>query len=152
MKRTRLNELRGAGLGSRMLVPAIDLPDGWRFERRSDRYCVWFDDRGNRYKSVKEVEDALRDRGLMRRDLASETETETDTGSEYEPSPIKIPRSEDQPGPRYLHRDPPRYMYADTCTYNNYYYSRYTAYFTPSRYPIHYSLARLASSIPCWMH
>ena len=96
----RLNEQRGSGLGSRMAVSSTDLPEGWRFERRSDKYCVWFDDRGNRYKSAKQVEAALRERGLLHSCIPSETETETDTASEYEPSPVKRPRGQDHQGPR----------------------------------------------------
>ena len=41
----RLNQLRGSGLGSRMEVSPENLLEGWRFERRSEKYCVWFDDR-----------------------------------------------------------------------------------------------------------
>ena len=91
----RLNELRGSGLGSRMAVSARNLPSGWRFERRSEKYCVWFDDQGKRYKSSRDVEAAMKERGLLV--PPSETETETDTGSEYEPSPTKKPREADQP-------------------------------------------------------
>lgn len=91
----RLNELCGSGLGSRMAVSASNLPSGWRFERRSEKYCVWFDDQGKRYKSSKQVEAAMKERGLLA--LPSETEAETDTGSEYEPSPTKKPRAAGQP-------------------------------------------------------
>ena len=95
----RLSELRGTGHGSRMVVSASDLPEGWRFERRSAKYCVWFDDLGNRYKSAAQVEVALRERGFLRSAIASETETET-SASEYEPSPVKKPRLPDEPAPR----------------------------------------------------
>ena len=27
------------------------LPDGWRYEKCNDKYCVWFDEKGKRYKS-----------------------------------------------------------------------------------------------------
>ena len=53
------------------------VPSGWRIERQSAKSCVWFDDRRKRYKSSKQVEAALRERGLH--GLPSETETETDT-------------------------------------------------------------------------
>ena len=87
-----LNTLRGRGLGSRMMVSASDLPEGWRYERKSDKYCVWFDDKGRQYKSSKKVEAALREQGYL---TASENETETETEpetSEYELSPVKKPR------------------------------------------------------------
>ena len=58
-----LNAKRGSGLGARMHVLEDDLPDGWSFERKSERYCVWFDDQGRRYKSSKEVDAALREQG-----------------------------------------------------------------------------------------
>ena len=98
-KHTRLNKLRGTGQGSRMVVSVGDLPEGWRFERRSDKFCVWFDDRGNRYKSAAQVEVASRERDFLRSEMTSETETET-SASEYELSPLKKPRLPDQPGPR----------------------------------------------------
>ena len=68
-----------------MRVLESDLPAGWRFERKSDKYCVWTDDQGKRYKSSKDVEAAL----MKQRGLA---ESEPDTASEYEPSPMKKPR------------------------------------------------------------
>ena len=46
-----LNTNRGRGFGSRLLVSPEALPDGWRFEKRNDKYCVWFDEKGKRYKS-----------------------------------------------------------------------------------------------------
>lgn len=72
-----------------MRVLESDLPEGWRFERKSERYCVWFDDQGRRYKSSKEVEAALMKQGCL---AASDYETEPETASEYEPSPAKKPR------------------------------------------------------------
>ena len=81
----RLNLQRGSGLGSRMAASPSKLPDGWRFERRSAKSCVWFDDRGNRYRSSKEVEEALRQRELL-----SETETETETETEIETASILL--------------------------------------------------------------
>ena len=40
----RLNLQRGSGLGSRMAASPSKLPDGWRFERRSAKSCVWSQD------------------------------------------------------------------------------------------------------------
>lgn len=84
------------GYASRFRVGEGDLPPGWRRERRGHKYTVWHDDRGNRYKSSVEVERVLRERGLLCDD--SEDGTETETGgetSEYEPSPVKKPRTPD---------------------------------------------------------
>ena len=70
------------------------LPPGWRQEKKSSKYTVWFDDKGNRYKSSSEVERAMRERGFLG---VSEDETETETGgetSEFEPSPVKKSRSD----------------------------------------------------------
>ena len=58
----RLNEQRGSGLESRMAVSPSDLPEGWRFERHSGKCCIWYDDRGKKYRSSKEVLVALRER------------------------------------------------------------------------------------------
>ena len=91
-----LNEKRGTGQGSRSLVQESDLPEGWRYERHSDRYCVWFDEQGKCYKSSKEVQARLKELGLLSvpRVTLSETETETEeTASEYEPSPTKKSRT-----------------------------------------------------------
>ena len=79
----RLNEQRGSGVGSRLSASvSTDLPSGWRIEHQSPKSCVWFDDRGKRYiyiyKSSKQVEAALRERGLHGF-IPSETETETNT-------------------------------------------------------------------------
>ena len=100
----RLNEQIGSGVGSRLSASInTDLPSGWRIERQSAKSCVWFDDRGKQYKSSKQVEAALRERGLH--GLPSETETETETASEYAPSPVKKPRTvSPPPGPRYYYR------------------------------------------------
>lgn len=87
-----LNAKRGRGFGSRLLVPCEALPEGWRFEKHSDKYCVWFDENGQRYKSSKEVEAVLRERGIL--GTGDDTETETET-SEYEPSPEKRPKTGD---------------------------------------------------------
>ena len=48
---------RGVGEGSRMPKGTAkdDLPAGWRYERRSEKYSVWDDDKGWRYKSSTEV-------------------------------------------------------------------------------------------------
>ena len=56
-----LHELRGLGYSSRFRVSGKDLPLGWRQERRSSKYTVWYDDKGKRYKSSREVELALQD-------------------------------------------------------------------------------------------
>ena len=42
-----------------------DLPVGWRYERRSKKYSVWYDDKGRRYKSSTEVQAELRKQGLL---------------------------------------------------------------------------------------
>lgn len=89
-----LNAFRGKGLGSRMLVSGSDLPEGWTFERKSDRYCVWIDDKGRRYKSSKEVAAALKAREQAsgsEYEVGTEIETEIDT-SESDTSPLKRPR------------------------------------------------------------
>lgn len=93
---------RGLGYGSRFCVSATDLPPGWRRERRSDKYTVWFDENGTRYKSSREVEAALRCRfshvqaaATAENKHASEEDTLTETGgetSEFELSPAKRPR------------------------------------------------------------
>ena len=91
-----LNEKRGTGQGSRSLVQESDLPEGWRYERHSGRYCVWYDEQGKRYKSSKEVQARLKELGLLSvpHVTLSETETETEeTASEYEPSPTKKSRT-----------------------------------------------------------
>ena len=96
-----MNDTRGKGVGSRLAVATSDLPDGWRLERRSAKSCVWIDDRGKRYKSSKDVEAAMQKRGLWKgAGYQSVTATETDTASEYEPSPVKKPRTDKEPGPR----------------------------------------------------
>ena len=74
----QLNEQRGSSVGSRLSASvSTDLPSGWRIECQSAKSCVWFDDRGKRYESSKQVEAMLMERGLH--GLPSETETETDT-------------------------------------------------------------------------
>jgi len=91
-----LHQQRGVGYSSRFRVSEDRLPPGWRRERKSSKYTVWYDDRGIRYKSSIEVERALKERGLL--GVTSEEETETDIGgdtSEYEPSPVKKPRTSD---------------------------------------------------------
>ena len=85
-------QTRGVGYSSRFVVSKDRLPPGWRQERKGPKYTVWFDNKGNRYKSSTEVERAMRARGLV-----SEDETETETGgetSEFEPSPVKKSRSD----------------------------------------------------------
>ncbi len=96
----RLNEERGSGLGSGLAVSTSNLPEGWRFERWSAKYCLWFDEKGNRYKSSKEVQKAiLGKRVRLETDNPSETETETEaeTASEYECTPVKEPRMASHP-------------------------------------------------------
>ena len=68
---------RGVGYSSRFRVTESALPPGWRQEKKSSKYTVWFDDKGNRYKSSSEVERATRERGFLG---VSEDETETETG------------------------------------------------------------------------
>lgn len=70
------------------------LPDGWCFEKHSDKYCVWFDEKGKRYKSSKEVEAALRECGVFGTEDDTEAEIETET-SEYKMSPEKRPKTWD---------------------------------------------------------
>ena len=89
-----LHTKRGVGYSSRFSVPKERLPPGWRQEQKSPKYTVWYDDKGNRYKSSVELERALREQGLLTD--VSEVETETETGgetSEFEPSPVKKPRT-----------------------------------------------------------
>jgi len=89
-----LHQKRGVGYSSRFRVSEIRLLPGWRREQRSPKYTVWFDDKGNRYKSSVEVERALREQGLLTD--VSEVETETESGgetSEFEPSPVKKSRT-----------------------------------------------------------
>ena len=90
-----------------MMISEADLPQGWRFERRTAKSCVWFDESGRRYKSSKEVWKALRDRKLLPI-LETETEAETDTASEYAPSPEKMKKIE-SPKRRYA---PPSLIWA----------------------------------------
>ena len=71
-----------------------DLSAGWRYERRREKYNVWYDDKGRRYKSSTEVQAELRKQGLL---LESETDTAEESLSQYEPSPVKKPRNELQP-------------------------------------------------------
>ena len=71
-----------------------DLPTGWRCEKKSSKYTVWYDDKGNRYKSSVAVKRALEDR---QSEEESDDGTVTETGgetSEFEPSPVKHPRIE----------------------------------------------------------
>ena len=85
------HQTRGVGYSSRFRVTEDALPPGWRQERKGAKYTVWFDEKGNRYKSSSEVERAIRALGV------SEEETETETGgetSEFEPSPVKKSRSD----------------------------------------------------------
>ena len=87
-----LHEKHGVGYSSRFHVTEGSLPPGWRQERKSSKYTVWYDAKGKRYKSSVEVEHALREQGL----LSDVTEVETETGgetSEFEPSPLKRPRT-----------------------------------------------------------
>ena len=79
-----LNNMRGAGTGSRMIVSENDLPPGWEFRRASSKYSVWLDPQGRKYKSSVAVRAALRDQGFL-----TASETELDTASKYEPSPLK---------------------------------------------------------------
>lgn len=78
------NATRGKGIRSRLLVSDDELPVGWRFERRSAKYGVWFDEHGRQYRSSKEVKLALRQR---------DNELETEASSDYQPSPLKKPRN-----------------------------------------------------------
>lgn len=83
-----LNQARGAGTGSRMGISENDLPPGWEFRRISPKYCVWLDPHGRKYRSSVVVRAALRDQGFL-----TGSETELDTASEYEPSPLKRPKT-----------------------------------------------------------
>lgn len=76
-----VNTRLGRGVGSRLQVQQADLPDGWRVERASAKCCVWYDEKGRRYRTSTEVVNALRKRNL--------SETESETASEYNPSPLK---------------------------------------------------------------
>ena len=71
-----------------------DLPTGWRCEKKSSKYTVWYDDKGNRYKSSVAVKRALEDRQSEEEsDDGTVTETCGET-SEFEPLPVKHPRIE----------------------------------------------------------
>ena len=59
------------------------------------RSIVCFDDQGKRYKSSREVIEALKERGYLGRQ--TEIEMETYTGSEYKPSPTKRLRPANEP-------------------------------------------------------
>lgn len=63
-----------------MLVSPEALPDGWSFDKHSDKYCVWFDEQGKCYKSSKEMETALRKSGPLGTEEDSKTEAKA---SEY---------------------------------------------------------------------
>lgn len=41
-----LHEKRGVGYSSRFRVSEDSLPPGWRREKKSAKYTVWYDDRG----------------------------------------------------------------------------------------------------------
>ena len=91
---SRSSALRGLGYSSRFCVSEDDLPTGWRCEKKSSKYTVWYDDKGNRYKSSVAVKRALEDR---QSEEESDNGTVTETGgetSEFEPSPVKQPRIE----------------------------------------------------------
>ena len=95
-KSTLAHQKRGVGYGARFSIQEKDLPPGWRCEKRSPKYTLWYDDKGHKYRSSSEVEYALRAHGWISDTAISETETETggDT-SEYESSPVKMPRKQD---------------------------------------------------------
>ena len=94
----RLHQLRGLGYASRFRISPEDLPPGWRQEKKSSRFTVWYDDKGTKYKSSVEVQ-----RALQLRDLASDRDvqtaiesggTTTESGcesTEFEISPLKMP-------------------------------------------------------------
>jgi len=89
-----LCEKRGIRYSSRIRVSEDRLPSGWRCEQKSPKYTVWYDNKGNRYKSSVEVEHAIREQGLVA-DISGE-EMETEYGGEtleFEPSPVKRPRT-----------------------------------------------------------
>ena len=91
----RAHEKRGLRY-THFRVSATDLPLGWRMEKKSSKNTVWCDSDCTRYQSSIEVEEALRWRAFSQKlTLLSETETVTggETASEYEPSPVKKPRS-----------------------------------------------------------
>ena len=52
----RLNLQRGSGLGSRMAASPSKLPDGWRFERRSAKSCVWSQDYDTTYPESRKLD------------------------------------------------------------------------------------------------
>ena len=73
-----------------MSVSEDDLPEGWKFTRISSKHCTWIEAHGRQYKSSVDVKAALREQGILK---ASEIDTELETASEYQPSPLKKPRS-----------------------------------------------------------
>lgn len=87
-----MHQKRGLGYGSRFQVTINNLPPGWRCERKSSKYTVWYDAQGQRYKSSSEVERALKEQGFLGGSGFSDDDTEAETGgetSEYEPTPVK---------------------------------------------------------------
>ena len=50
-----LHEKRGVNYASRFCVTEDSLPPGWQQEKKCAKYTVWYDDKGNRYKSRVEV-------------------------------------------------------------------------------------------------
>ena len=91
----RLHELHGLGYGARFHVSQNDLPPGWRQEKKSPKFTVWYDEKGNRYKFSLDVLRALWER--EQEVNASEGETGDESGgetSEYETSSVKRPRIE----------------------------------------------------------
>ena len=86
----RLHELHGLGYSSRFHISESDLPPGWRVEKRSPKFTVWFDEKGNRYESSLDVQHALENFESS----ASEGERGGESCgeiSEYEPYPVKSP-------------------------------------------------------------
>ena len=83
---------RGVGKGSQIQKGTAkdNLPVGLRYERRSEKCSVWYDDKGWRYKSSTEVQAELRKQGLL---LESETDTAEESLSEYEPQSIVVART-----------------------------------------------------------
>ena len=73
-----------------MRVSEDYLPEGWKFKRISSKYCIWIDPHGRWYKSSMDVKATLREQGIL---SGSEIDTELETASEYQPSPLKKPRS-----------------------------------------------------------
>ena len=47
-KSTLAHQKCGVGYGARFSIQEKDLPSGWRCEKRSPKYTLWYDDKGTK--------------------------------------------------------------------------------------------------------